>query len=78
MDVVVYSKDDCSYCEGIKNLFTIKEIQFIEYKLDTDFTRDNFISEFGEDATFPRVLIDGTLIGGANDTVAYLQENKLL
>ena len=31
-----------------------------------------FREEFGVDATFPRVVIDGSIIGGCRDTVEYL------
>jgi len=78
MDVVIYSKENCPYCDKIKTVFNIQNIKFVEYKLDQDFTRENFISEFGVGSTFPRVIIDGTLIGGASETVRYIQENNLV
>lgn len=78
MDVVIYTRDNCSYCEKIKSVFKIQNINFIEYTLGKDFTRENFISEFGENSTFPRVLIDGTLVGGASETVKYLRERGLV
>jgi glutaredoxin len=78
MDVVIYSKENCPYCDKIKTVFNIQNINFVEYKLDQDFTRENFISEFGEGSTFPRVIIDGKLIGGASETVVYLRENNIV
>lgn len=78
MDVVLYTKDDCPYCEKIKTVFTIQNVPYVEYKLGDHFDRDNFISEFGEGSTFPRVLIDGNLIGGASETVKYLMENGIV
>ncbi len=78
MDVVIYSKDNCPYCDKIKTVFNIQNIDFVEYKLDTHFSRENFISEFGEGSTFPRVIIDGNLIGGASETVVYLKENNIV
>ncbi len=78
MDVVIYTKDNCSYCEKIKSVFKLKDINFVEYKLEKDFTREQFINEFGEGSTFPRVSIDGNLIGGASETVNYLRERGIL
>jgi len=78
MDVVLYTKDDCPYCEKIKTVFDIQNVAYVEYKLGDHFDRDNFISEFGEGSTFPRVLIDGNLIGGASETVKYLMENGIV
>ena len=40
--------------------------------LEEDFTEAEFREEFGLDATFPRVVIDGSTIGGCRDTVEYL------
>jgi glutaredoxin len=78
MDIVIYSKENCQYCEKIKQVFGLKQMNYVEYKLDVDFTRQNFIDEFGENSTFPRILIDGKLIGGASETISYLKENNLV
>ena len=32
--------------------------QFVEYKLDRDFTGEEFYDTFGEGSTFPQVLCD--------------------
>jgi len=40
--------------------------------LEEDFTEAEFREEFGVDASFPRVVIDGNIIGGCRDTVEYL------
>jgi glutaredoxin len=78
MQVTIYSKEDCPYCEKIKTVFNLLNVDFIEYTLNSDFTRENFISEFGENSTFPRVVIDGKLTGGSSETIAYLKEQNLL
>jgi glutaredoxin 3 len=78
MDIVIYSKPNCPYCEKIKQVFKLKEYSYVEYVLDTDFTRKQFVEEFGSQGTFPRIRINGTLVGGCNDTISYLKENNLL
>lgn len=78
MDIVIYSKPNCPYCEKIKKVFELKDYRYVEYILDQDFTRDQFVEEFGPSGTFPRVRIDGTLIGGCSDTISYLTEKSLL
>ncbi len=78
MQITIYSKDNCPYCEKIKRVFDLLELSFVEYKLNEHFTRQNFIDEFGDEATFPRVIIDNSIIGGCVDTIAYLKENKIL
>jgi glutaredoxin 3 len=52
--------------------------QYVEYKLDKDFTREAFIGQFGEESTFPQVSVDATTIGGCSETVKYLQQHQLV
>lgn len=78
MKVAIYSKENCPYCEKIKQVFTLINVNFVEYKLSEHFTRENFIAEFGEGSTFPRVLVDDKLIGGCTETISYLKENNLV
>tara|TARA_B000000532_G_C18703279_1_gene334931 strand:- start:437 stop:682 length:246 start_codon:yes stop_codon:yes gene_type:complete len=74
----VYSKIGCPYCTKVKSVLELAELRFVEYKLGRDFTREEFYSHFGEGATFPRVKLDDTLIGGCTETVKYLKENNLV
>ena len=77
--LTVYSKVNCKYCEAIEQLLNIKDIKHEKLLLNVDFTREEFISKFGSNTTFPKVLAeDGELIGGAKETVAYLKTKGLL
>tara|TARA_B100000035_G_scaffold298157_1_gene291606 strand:- start:392 stop:628 length:237 start_codon:yes stop_codon:yes gene_type:complete len=78
MSITVWSKDYCPYCAKIKTVFEQRSITFTEQVLDVDFVADEFYSEFGVDATFPQVVIDGEKIGGASDTVRHLVENGMI
>ena len=74
----VYTKPNCSYCEAVKRLFKMKNISASYKLLDRDFTRDQFIEQFGV-STFPQVVSpDGTTIGGATATVVFLKEQGIL
>lgn len=78
MNVTIYSKNGCPYCDKIKAVLEQRNISFVNYFLDVDFTRDEFYSEFGQGSTFPQVIIDTVHIGGCSDTVKYLSENNLI
>tara|TARA_R100000005_G_C4993557_1_gene200575 strand:- start:768 stop:944 length:177 start_codon:yes stop_codon:yes gene_type:complete len=56
----------------------LSELKHVIYKLDRDFTRPEFYEKFGKGTTFPRVLLDETLIGGCTETVKYLKEQKVI
>ena len=50
----------------------------VVYKLNRDYTREEFYSKFGRGTTFPRVVLNDDVIGGCQETVKYLRENKLV
>lgn len=78
MKYTVYSKPSCPFCVKVIRALQLANVEYDELKLDTDFTREEFIGRFGR-TTFPRVLLNNeTLLGGCNETVQYLRENKLL
>lgn len=78
MIFTVYSRDGCPYCDKIQQVFEITEIKHVIYKLNRDFTREEFYERFGQGSTFPRVVKDDTLIGGCTETVKYLKEQNLV
>ena len=43
MQVIMYSKDNCVYCDKARNLLKVKAIESIEYKLGKDFERETQI-----------------------------------
>ena len=78
MKAVLWSRDNCQWCERVRQLFTHCKIDYLEYKLDKDFTRRQFYEEFEEGATFPQVQLDNKHIGGCKDTLHYLQKENLI
>ena len=77
-EAVLYSKDNCQWCDRVKQLMNACNFPFVEYKYGQDFTRKEFYAEFGEGATFPQVVVDGNKLGGTASTVKYLKENQLV
>ena len=74
----VYSKRGCPYCDAVEKLLTIKKIAYEKRMLDIDYTREQFIEQFGV-TTFPRVLNEhGEVVGGAKETAVYLKKNGLV
>ena len=58
MNFTVYSKSGCGYCEKVISVLQLAELNFVEYKLDRDFDKKQFYSQFGEGSTFPQVTVD--------------------
>ena len=78
MKFTLYSKEGCSYWEKAKRLLDLAKVEYRVYKLGIDFTKEQFISEFGYVSSFPRILADEKLIGGCLDTFKYLEEKNLV
>lgn len=79
MRFTVYSKEGCPYCNKIKNILDMLNLESKIYNLYVDFDRDQFYSEFGNGSTFPQVILnDEEKLGGCMDTINYLREENLL
>ena len=78
MKFTLYSKEGCSFCKKAERLLEIAKVEYRVYKLGIDFTREQFIAEFGKSSSFPRILVDDKLIGGCLDTFKFLEEKNLV
>jgi glutaredoxin len=68
MEVVIYSKEQCQFCDMAKNWFKSKNITYTEHKIGTNgFTRENLLEAVPTARTVPQIVIDGKLVGGWDD-----------
>lgn len=77
-EIIVFSKENCSYCMYINKLLTEVGLDFTVLKLGEDFTKADFYKKFGTDSTFPRVEIDEVLVGGCRDTVEWMKKARYI
>ncbi len=79
MRFTIYSKDGCPFCTKIQQVMQLVELQHVIYKLNRDFTREEFYDRFGQGSTFPQVVLDDERnLGGCTETVKYLQEKNVI
>lgn len=79
MRFTIYSKDGCPFCTKIQQVMQLVELQHVIYKLNRDFTREEFYDKFGQGSTFPQVVLnDDQTLGGCTETVKYLQEKNVI
>jgi glutaredoxin len=64
MKIIIYSKNDCPYCDNARELLKRLGKEFIEYKLDKDFSRPLLKEIFPDAKTFPVITLDKNYIGG--------------
>ena len=78
MNFTVYSKYGCGYCDKVKQVLQLTGCSYVVYNLEEDYTREEFISEFGEGTTFPQVVVDGKKLGGSVETIKFLKEQQVV
>lgn len=77
MKIVIYSKQNCQYCNKAKHLVKSLGLQYEEKSLEKDFDYDvdKLIADVGKKVrTMPQIKIDEELIGGYNQLVEYFIE----
>ncbi len=75
MEVEIYSKTHCVFCDKAKiklQKYTPK-IQM----LDKDFTRDDFFKKFPNARTFPQIIINKKHVGGYAELKRWLEKNSI-
>ena len=77
MAIVIYSKDECSFCDKARELLRSQGKFFIEYKLERDFSRETIKALYPTARTFPVITIDSRYIGGYNELSKLHEEGKL-
>jgi len=78
MNFIVYTKDDCPYCQKLKLVLELTGKDFITYNLGEDFSRTEFYQKFGKGSTFPQVICDDKRLGGCSDTIKFLKEQRII
>lgn len=76
--IEMYSKTNCSYCAHARNFFKDNNISFSEYKLDTDFTREELTEKFPQAVTYPVIVINDKFIGGFVDLKEWYRNETYL
>lgn len=68
MQVEIWSKDACPYCDMAKNWFKSKNIEFKENRIGHNgVTREMLLERVPTARTVPQIIIDGKVIGGWTD-----------
>jgi glutaredoxin 3 len=67
MQVVVWSKYNCHFCDQAKALLTQKNIKFEERKIGDGWTKEELLETVPTARTLPQIIIDGNVVGGFNE-----------
>ena len=67
MKAIVWSKDQCPYCDQAKNLLKMKGIEFEERNINNGWDKEDLLAAVPGARTVPQIFLDEQLIGGFNE-----------
>jgi len=76
MKVIIYSKDQCPYCDMAVREATDNNVDLTIMKLGLDFEREQLMETFPTARTFPQIIVDGEKIGGYQEFTKLLRAAK--
>lgn len=77
MKAVIWSKDNCKFCEQAKYLLTTKRVEFVENKIGHGWTKEQLWDAVPSAKTVPQVFVNGDLIGGFTELKYFFEKDKL-
>jgi glutaredoxin len=72
MKAVVWSKEQCPFCDQAKALLKMKGIEFEERKVGGDWTKEQLLEAVPTARTVPQIFLDDRLIGGFTELRSHL------
>ena len=72
MSIVIYSKNDCPWCDKAKALMTEKDEHFYEIVIGSDITREEFVEKFPEVNTVPYCIVGSVVLPSYESLEEYL------
>ena len=73
---IVWSKDQCPYCDQAKALLKSRNIEFEERNVSQDWTREQLLEAVPNARTVPQIFLDQELVGGFTELRTKLTESK--
>ncbi len=73
MNVEIYSKPNCSYCDRAK--IKLQKYNPKIHMLDKDYSREEFFIKFPDAKTFPQIIINKEHVGGYHELEKWLAFN---
>jgi len=72
MEIIIYSKENCTFCTKAKLLVKNLGLEYIEKKLEDFESTEAMLKDIGKPIrTMPQIKVDNKLIGGYNQLVEY-------
>jgi glutaredoxin len=74
MTAIVWSKNQCPYCDQAKALLKMKGIAFEERNIQKDYTREQLLEAVPNARTLPQIFLDDNYIGGFTELKKHFEK----
>ena len=75
MEITIYSKNNCVFCNKAKHLVKSLGLTYEEKKMEEFDSPQAMLEDIGKQVrTMPQIKIDGKLVGGYNQLVEYFAD----
>lgn len=76
MEVIVWSKYQCPYCDKAKALLNNRNIKFEERKIGDGWAKEDLLEAVPTARSVPQIIINGKAIGGYDQLAKYIEETN--
>jgi glutaredoxin len=74
MKAIVWSKDNCTFCDQAKALLEQRNIAYEERKIGSGYTREDLLAAVPTARTVPQIFVNKNYIGGFTELRKYIEE----
>lgn len=75
--ITIYTRDGCSFCDKAKQIMNENNMKYAEMIIGENIQREDVIQKFPNIKLLPIIVnVDGTLLGGYDDLVKYMQQKS--
>lgn len=64
---IIWSKDQCAFCEQAKALLQSRNIEYEVRNISQDWTREQLLEAVPTARTVPQIFLDGEYVGGYHE-----------
>jgi glutaredoxin len=74
MNAIIWSKEQCPYCDQAKALLKSKNIAYEERKIGSGYSREDLLEAVPTARTVPQIFVDGQHVGGFTELRKYVND----
>ncbi len=74
MKVIVWSKDNCTFCDQAKSLLEQRNIAYEEKKIGYGYTREDLLEAVPTARTVPQIFVNNNHVGGFTELRKYVEQ----